>query len=187
MTWHPLDADKPKHPEAGALPSNRNADLSPQDVLEYLSGELTKEDIEHRRERVAYGEKIKTERTTTVLDRMDGARWYGWDDYYYRFEHEDLLREELRNRPHVPNRIEAKLLRRMNATKHHGSKEQRRKAIDALQAFRRQSPKYQAFLRARRIEMIDRNHRDQVERANRARRLGRDRLQSLHHFHEVNL
>ena len=174
MSWHPLGPE----PVPEKIIAHRERDeqrreqelakLTPQEVMDLLSGDLTSEMI---RARTLYAERLvryKTLSTRELLQEFKNRfRGYGYGE-----EH-DIIREILNTREHIPTAHDTKLLRRANALAHHGPRSRRKQANSAVKRIHSRSSKNQARLSKERAE------RDQEVMAlawvlsERCKRLGR--------------
>lgn len=130
MSYHPLDDEKP----------DPNA-VSNDDLMAIVGGQTTVSEVRSREWRAEMDRKrreiladpkahLETYSTRELLNMHrrgygGGEVWItGLGDICYS-DIENLVREILATRPHVPNKKEGKALRRKAATAHHGSKKLR--------------------------------------------------------------
>lgn len=139
--WHPLDRDNPPPPEPD------NSDVTNDDLLAILGGEILPSDIKRRRimeaGRIAREARLKEAYADlpTYIDKhypntrelrdlhrkgiAGGQAWmFDLGDVSYCGKIEDAVRQVLATREHVPNKKEASVIRRKKAKAggraHHG-------------------------------------------------------------------
>lgn len=130
-SWHPLGPEKsPEPPErrCAFFPEatkvvrkddysqfDRNADLTPEDVLGLLSGEISEHEIKARREKIVFETRVQrmfellsTVPTHRLLDRYRSRLWDRLRHSYYREEYDAqeiegvALKRVLDTREHIP-------------------------------------------------------------------------------------
>lgn len=127
-TWHPLGPEKIVPPRPAPIcryPAAENAfrkndfdqfkgniDLTPEDVLGLLSGEISEYHIQHRRERIVFEQRVA--RMLLILapypthSLLARYRAYRWDSSYHRREADlhavesTAIKRVLDSREHIP-------------------------------------------------------------------------------------
>lgn len=128
--WHPLDRDDPP-----PVPHD-NSDVTTDDIVAMLGGTMLPRDIERRRiskelarltaERLANLEEYLNCFTTVELLQMladfraAGYSWIMGIGDLSSSKGDEVVRKILATRPHIPNKLERKTIRREKARGNHG-------------------------------------------------------------------
>jgi hypothetical protein len=123
--YHPLDKERP------------TTDVTNEELMQILSGEILPRDVHWQRwqkervkrmkaARLDFTGHLKTFHTRELMQMHRDGSIQGWANFgilaevSYSEKIETMVRAELATREHIPNKTEAKALRRAAATKHHG-------------------------------------------------------------------